>query len=143
MSDYIDLVDRIDLLEKWIGDLADIILSNAISEKDLKTANYYLSQLTRETGNSEFVKILSGNALPDNPRYLLWMLYAGKYEIPDNQMDYIIWIKNKASEYRQMIDDFKELYPNENWDRYKNFEEWLIYDVRKHLVENCTISKHF
>ena len=72
---------------------------------------------------NEKLKLLVGKSdLPENPRYLLWMLYAGVDEIPDNQTDYILWVDTIVREYRKSESEL-------------DIDQWLISWVRNYLRE--------
>ena len=61
-----------------------------------------------------------------NPRYLLWMLTAGRTRIPEgSQTDYMLWIQHKIKEFDLLLDVFDD----EKHSDGKDFDEWLIYTV--------------
>ncbi len=69
---------------------------------------------------------------PTNPRYLLWMLYVGHRKIPEGpQYQYMAWIHYQHQEFKDLVRTDKL-----GIMQFGDFDEWLRYDVRYHLVHD-------
>jgi len=75
-----------------------------------------------------------------NPRYLLWMMYSGHTRVQDRHYEAMIWIQEKQKECKKMLDFYDD---NGKAAEFADFDEWLIYVVRQHLIDNCSVSKVF
>jgi hypothetical protein len=69
---------------------------------------------------------------PDNPRYMLWMLYRGILEPPDEQYEYINWLHARIKDFNAQKEK-----------GIKDINKYLMWYVRNHLIANCSISETF
>ena len=89
---------------------------------DLETKNDIIKAWnTRKLSNDFGVK---------NVRYILWMLYRGIYDPPEQQYEYINWLNARKAEFEQQ-------------NEFKDFDKYLMYFVRDFLVRNCSVAKDF
>ena len=68
----------------------------------------------------------------DNMRYLLWMLYKGILEPPEEQYEYINWLHDRIKDFNAQREK-----------GIKDMDQYLMWYVRHHLVFNCSSSKRF
>jgi len=66
---------------------------------------------------------------------VIYSFYSGSWEFELG--DYYQWMKAKLKEYKNLE------VVNPNLIIKEEFHEWLMYDVRNHLLRNCPISDDF